>query len=488
VKNRNAAAIQAAWNFITSNGGGTILIPGIIEVGRNTINLGDNTSHFFRTTILGLGPDVSMIVSESTGNAIDMVGRSYVTIKDLQITSATAKTGILMARNSTSPNCVMHYLEGVWIDGAFSIASLVMAASESNRVTNCFFRNSGTKPAFWTSPYPSSIPGLTTVNGSLYASSNTNISFYGTEFTNWNPNASVVRISDGAQVTFYGSTFTGGNTNGVKLLHLDARANNVFRGPVTVDGCLFEGGGGYAIYTENAHNVITSFHDISVRGTNWVGYPSGFRLTGWPAGQDAYQWWHNWRLIENRYIDPDSAGIDLPNTLGSVVEYTTDTGKINIRGVAGNGRVTARRVTWGPSGMSLGVLVEEGDQDGGIFGRTTYGNLPSSGSAVNGGFSRSRTLRLAPVAAPYDSSNRATGVLAMVDPGSWVPVGIRPVGNKPYLVHWDGTQWKMVGSPIPATPTSAKAACSAGSMTYDASYIYLCTADNVWKRAAITAW
>jgi hypothetical protein len=39
-----------------------------------------------------------------------------------------------------------------------------------------------------------------------------------------------------------------------------------------------------------------------------------------------------------------------------------------------------------------------------------------------------------------------------------------------------------------ATPASASATGTAGQITWDASYIYVCTATNTWKRVAISTW
>jgi hypothetical protein len=42
---------------------------------------------------------------------------------------------------------------------------------------------------------------------------------------------------------------------------------------------------------------------------------------------------------------------------------------------------------------------------------------------------------------------------------------------------------------VPSTPpASAGAAGTAGTVTWDAGFIYVCTATNTWKRAAIAAW
>ena len=39
-----------------------------------------------------------------------------------------------------------------------------------------------------------------------------------------------------------------------------------------------------------------------------------------------------------------------------------------------------------------------------------------------------------------------------------------------------------------ATPASAAATGVAGTIVWDASYIYVCTATNTWKRVAIATW
>jgi hypothetical protein len=38
------------------------------------------------------------------------------------------------------------------------------------------------------------------------------------------------------------------------------------------------------------------------------------------------------------------------------------------------------------------------------------------------------------------------------------------------------------------TPASATATGTAGTIAWDTSYIYVCTATNTWKRAAISTW
>jgi len=38
------------------------------------------------------------------------------------------------------------------------------------------------------------------------------------------------------------------------------------------------------------------------------------------------------------------------------------------------------------------------------------------------------------------------------------------------------------------TPSSASASGTKGTIAWDANYIYVCVANNTWKRAALTTW
>jgi hypothetical protein len=56
---------------------------------------------------------------------------------------------------------------------------------------------------------------------------------------------------------------------------------------------------------------------------------------------------------------------------------------------------------------------------------------------------------------------------------SQVPLSLNPGGS--VLI---GTQ----------TPASAGATGTAGTVTWDAGYVYVCTATNTWKRAELLTW
>lgn len=41
---------------------------------------------------------------------------------------------------------------------------------------------------------------------------------------------------------------------------------------------------------------------------------------------------------------------------------------------------------------------------------------------------------------------------------------------------------------VTKTPSAAASAGKKGQITWDASYIYVCTADGAWERVAIASW
>lgn len=65
-------------------------------------------------------------------------------------------------------------------------------------------------------------------------------------------------------------------------------------------------------------------------------------------------------------------------------------------------------------------------------------------------------------------------------------------GNSTNITVDDGNQIIMVSGAfavVPsATPASASATGTAGTVAWDANYIYVCVATNTWKRVAISTW
>lgn len=55
------------------------------------------------------------------------------------------------------------------------------------------------------------------------------------------------------------------------------------------------------------------------------------------------------------------------------------------------------------------------------------------------------------------------------------------------LFCYDGTTDLPIAMKV-AIPASASAVGTAGQVTWDADYIYICTATDTWKRVAIATW
>jgi hypothetical protein len=64
------------------------------------------------------------------------------------------------------------------------------------------------------------------------------------------------------------------------------------------------------------------------------------------------------------------------------------------------------------------------------------------------------------------------------------------------VILWDASGYPVVSRSnvfervafLVAAPASAAAAGNAGDIAVDANYIYVCTATDTWKRAAISTW
>jgi len=66
-----------------------------------------------------------------------------------------------------------------------------------------------------------------------------------------------------------------------------------------------------------------------------------------------------------------------------------------------------------------------------------------------------------------------------------VGVGTAPTISDGTGIHVNG---KIIRLATSKTPASASATGNAGEICWDSNYIYVCTATNTWKRAALSTW
>jgi hypothetical protein len=113
-------------------------------------------------------------------------------------------------------------------------------------------------------------------------------------------------------------------------------------------------------------------------------------------------------------------------------------------------------------------------------------NAPASGASTEIIFgSNTGTVQA------YDRTNSAYKTMAI----SGSSVVLQPNGTAQLTATTTGTTIagavtiaSTVIHTLSATPASASATGTVGTMSWDASYIYICTATNTWKRVAIATW
>lgn len=119
-----------------------------------------------------------------------------------------------------------------------------------------------------------------------------------------------------------------------------------------------------------------------------------------------------------------------------------------------------------------------------------FTNAPNSGLSLTSSTAGSRGVRISTdggAALTLDGSgnNRAaTFAGAVTAPGVTVSGSLVVGGIALYTILVVTTQIVIPTS----TPASASATGSAGTICWDANYIYICTAVNTWKRAALSSW
>jgi len=91
--------------------------------------------------------------------------------------------------------------------------------------------------------------------------------------------------------------------------------------------------------------------------------------------------------------------------------------------------------------------------------------------------------------ASYTHVNAASGgtVRLRIANGNYVTLtaSVFQVENVPIVAAASSNAFRITNS---QTPASAAASGTAGTICWDASYIYVCTATNTWKRVAIATW
>ena len=213
-------------------------------------------------------------------------------------------------------------------------------------------------------------------------------------------------------------------TDNTGITHNAVFAGQTVIGDYPVDQSLMQS---YGVYSPSASLQIMNSADNQIRLWNWNnGFTDGWAITtDTPTG--------NLRFLRLA----GSGGVNLGN--GAPV-------------LAGNftGTPTGAAITAGPGASSAFNTIWTD-----LAGTTQWGAMASGGN-----------LQIARIAGA-GTLNLGNGVAVSVP-------GALAVGGSLQLA--------------PATPASSSAACTTGQLAADTSYVYVCTATNSWKRAALSSW
>ncbi len=248
----DTAAINAAIAHANSlpNGGEVYFPVGAYAV--SEINATAASPTFAATLKLrGAGRWMTRIIPIAPGRVLlNLLGRDDFILEDIQFDSSAlvSQCAIFMARSTTSAHCNNNKFSGVFVDGSYSVASVVCNGSESSVWNTCRFANVNAAAAyrcFWSGGGTGikALQGITVANGGTILDSdnpNTDNRMFGVEFYAPFSRATPVRFSISAEYQMFGCTVACGSTDHCRLVVYGDCTDGIFNGPVAWSGCHFE--------------------------------------------------------------------------------------------------------------------------------------------------------------------------------------------------------------------------------------------------------
>lgn len=144
-----------------------------------------------------------------------------------------------------------------------------------------------------------------------------------------------------------------------------------------------------------------------------------------------------------------------------------------------DGNETTKAMISAGGNLLIGTTTDDGTNKLQVNGSVKGGSyvMNADGNAVYWG------------AGTYIQGNNTAGTLNLYGTTINTTGALKNIGNTVWTAGNDGVGSGLDADTVPnATPASASAAGTAGMIRYDANYIYICTAANTWKRAAISTW
>jgi len=227
--------------------------------------------------------------------------------------------------------------------------------------------------------------------------------------------------------------------------------------------------------TTGINSAFAVNHSI---GTSFIGYSTAMRgvinITGSQASNASRD------HVVGSFFGTASADGNSDNLYGMNPQVILASGATNWGGVIG-GEIDFSANTGSTVTDKVGLRVLLGTND------TVAGTRMNNGITIGGPGASSPGLDCGFCVGGYSSYNPvdATGTL-FGSFGHAGAVGSGSMGTVGYGI--DISQFTFASAPFVAplmTPSSSSASCKQGSTEWDASYIYVCTATNTWKRATL---
>jgi len=466
----DTAAIQAAFDSIASTGGalyfpkGTYLVPNGINF-RQSAAESNNTYYIY-----GDGAKESIIITENANISLDLGGRNRVCLYNFGIrdSGTTAKVAIARYRDTTigsDGGGSYHTYENLYIEGMFSFGAIYSIGSEVNNHYNIQINQNGNGPCYFTT-YTNYL-GLTAA-GTITGGSNTVNNFYGGYLIGApSTTGGALYVATGItdNLNFYGTYFVG--YAGGYVVKLGFGNADSMQGTKIFNGCRFEGTGvGFNCTGAQVEGltVISSTFGQTNQDIYFNNTPSGGGL-------------ENACIQDNIHY---AYGMTIPVITRSVISvidtFTYYANAITVSTLISSSQITSSNLILGGSCTVFSSIISNLDVQNNIY-KTIYGpNSKTSGGNSQGSVVVNNPFGTAPIS-PSD------GTIVTAGASNWDPTSTGATTD--YPVFYDGSNWRAM-IPVFSTPASATATGVKGTLAVDASYLYVCTAVNTWKRILLT--
>jgi len=277
----DTVAVNAAANAALSIAFGAIVsfTAGTCKVTHLNLSNASDLNRYTSPSIKLVGAGIKSTRLEGTLNGailIDCIGRDFVQIEDMEIgTDGTAvyQCAILLARRTGGGyECAYNKFARLYINGEYSIATVVSIGSETNSWEDVILENDDPTNNYCTffTGDDNGVAAVTSTHGTILAGPNTNNKMSGVWMAAEHNNGTIAIFDTIAEYTFI-KCGVFGNGTGIKFAtYIAGGGGGVFNGRVNWYGTLWEGISGTIHYLACTISGTSHFLNISDIGPTYA--------------------------------------------------------------------------------------------------------------------------------------------------------------------------------------------------------------------------